>query len=110
MSISENEQGFVVTSDKGLLEAKALIMTPPTPLALEIFGEASDVIINKTVKDQLEAIVFDPCIVAIVQLSEPSKLDALGYTDSKLPEGMERMVDHYKKEYPTIPFFKHSYE
>lgn len=103
LSISENEQGFVVTTDKGLLESKALILTPPSTLSLEIIA-ASDVIINETVKNELEAIVFDPCIVAIVELSEPSKLDALGYADSKLPEGMERMVDHFKKGISTIPF------
>lgn len=96
VSVHEGEQGFYLKTDQEELQAKALIMTAPMPQIIELM-RTGNIQLQTSINEEMEAIKFAPCIVAIVELDQPSNLDSLGYADSKLPNGIERIVDHQKK-------------
>lgn len=96
VSVHEGEQGFYLKTDKEELQAKALIMTAPMPQIMELM-KTGNIELQTPIKEEIEAIKFEPCLVAIVEIDQPSNLESLGYVDSKLPNGIERIVDHQKK-------------
>ncbi|WNF36140.1 FAD-dependent oxidoreductase [Bacillaceae bacterium IKA-2] len=96
ISVHEGAQGFHLKTDKEELQAKALIMTAPMPQIIELL-KTGNIELKTSIKEVTEAIEFSPCLVAIVELDQPSNLDSLGYADSKLPNGIDRIVDHQKK-------------
>jgi renalase len=96
ISVHEGAQGFHLKTDKEELQAKALIMTAPMPQIIELL-KTGNIELKTSIKEVTEAIKFSPCLVAIVELEQPSNLDSLGYADSKLPNGIDRIVDHQKK-------------
>lgn len=102
LSVHEEEHGFKLITDQEELQAKAMILTAPMPQTIELM-RAGNIQLQNSIKEEIEAIQFSPCIVAIAQLDQPSNLAALGYADSKLPDGIERIVDNQKKGISSIP-------
>lgn len=96
ISISKQADHYRVVTNSGEVKGRGLIITTPAPIALQLVEDSQLTLFPEAI-EQLRKIVYAPCIVAIIELEKPSNFHALGYIDSKLPEGIERMVDHQKK-------------
>lgn len=94
-SIHKEGHSYVLSTNYlNQISAKAVILTPPAPQTQILL---KDVDIKKTLMKQLEEITFNPCMVLIMTLKEPSNFPSSGYYHKRLPDGIERLVDHRKK-------------
>lgn len=95
--IEQQRDGYIVRSTTGEeIKTKAIILTIPAPQA-EALLINSKIEINETEMGKLKHITFNPCFVGLLKLSDVPKLPENGHLDQDLPEGMMRIVDHYKK-------------
>ncbi|QOY33774.1 NAD(P)/FAD-dependent oxidoreductase [Anaerobacillus isosaccharinicus] len=101
-TIIKENQVYKLMTNQGEFQAKALIITTPAPQTIELV-EASSLTVEPKALNKLRMIEFVPCLVALLQLDQPSNLVSLGYVDSKLPKGMERIIDNDKKGISTSP-------
>lgn len=92
--IEEQDEGYLIRTNNGDLLTRCLVITTPIPEAKQL---VKDVAVCEDVLKQMNSIQFSPCVVAVAQLDKPSSIDALGFVDSKLPEGIERIIDNQKK-------------
>lgn len=95
--IEQQRDGYIVRSTTGEeIKTKTIILTIPAPQA-EALLINSKIEINETEMEKLKHITFNPCFVGLFKLSDTPELPENGHLDQGLPEGMMRIVDHYKK-------------
>jgi renalase len=95
VAIKQVEQQYLLNTEMNeQIKAKAVIITAPAPQAISLIEELK---IERSAKQQLEKIKFNPCFVLIVVLDRPSLIPDPGHLSEVLPEGIERIVDHHKK-------------
>jgi renalase len=69
--------------------ANHCLVTAPAPQALSL--------LKGITHPQVSDISFAPCFVGMFTFDGPSMIPSPGHLDEKLPDGVERVVDHYKK-------------
>ncbi|WP_112180283.1 NAD(P)/FAD-dependent oxidoreductase [Paraliobacillus zengyii] len=101
--IKKNTTGYILTTDEGeAINARAVIVTAPAPQAKTLL-ENDNLKVDTKVLQKLDEIVFQPCLVGLFQMQQPTNLPNSGHLDSELPEGVMRLVDHEKKGISEIP-------
>ncbi|MFC7319483.1 NAD(P)/FAD-dependent oxidoreductase [Halobacillus campisalis] len=88
---SDGAKYTVVTEDKEEWECERVLITIPVPQTVELLERSSFSL------DDLQSIDFQPTYVGIFQFRNFTMLPSSGHVDKQLPEGVERIVDHYKK-------------
>ena len=103
--IEQRRDGYSVRSTTGkIIKTKAIILTLPAPQA-ETLLMSSKLEIDETAMKKLKQITFSPCLIGLFKLSDVPKLPDNGHSDQDLPEGMMRIVDHYKKLYDCFAIY-----
>ena len=101
--IVQHEQGFECRLDTGeSIPTRSVILTPPAPITQQILKKGNSPI-SQDMLYTLSSIVFQPSVVALLTLSQPSAVPAPGHIDQGLPEGIERIVDQQKKGISSLP-------
>lgn len=99
-SIVKEAASYILTTDNGqIIRAEAVIITAPTPQAIDLVKNIAD---TKQI-ETLETVQFDPCFVGIFEFGEASTFSEDGHQDKNLPTGILRVVDHEKKGISPIP-------
>ncbi|MGG4166563.1 FAD-dependent oxidoreductase [Rossellomorea vietnamensis] len=65
------------------------VVTAPVPQALQL--------LTGTSRLRAPSISFAPCFVGMFTFDGASRIPSPGHLDEELPDGVERVVDHYKK-------------
>ena len=90
---------YIVTTQENIkLTANGVILTPPVPQTLEMLKYIQ---LESNLRKQLEGITYNPCLVLLLSFERDSKIPSPGYLSYNLPEGIERIVDHKKKDIST---------
>jgi len=96
-AIKKNTNGYTLTTDHGeAINAMGVIVTAPAPQAMRLL-ESEGIEVEAKILQKLDEIVFQPCLVGLFHLQQPTNLPDSGHLDSGLPEGVMRLVDHKKK-------------
>ncbi|GGM37989.1 hypothetical protein GCM10011351_25220 [Paraliobacillus quinghaiensis] len=96
-AIMRNEDGYTLVTDHGeSFNAKAVLVTVPAPQAKALL-QSEGLQLDTKFLHKLDEIVFQPCLVGLFDLEQPTSLPVDGHLDSGLPEGVMRLVDHKKK-------------
>lgn len=98
-SIDKESLYILTTEDGKVIHAEAVIVTAPTPQAIDLVKNIAD---TKQI-ETLETVQFDPCFVGIFEFGEASTFSEDGHQDKNLPTGILRVVDHEKKGISPIP-------
>lgn len=71
LHVKWNDSRWAIRTESGTsLTARALVLTPPVPQSLDLL-DAGEVILDKTIRPQLEAINYAPCLALLVKLDGP---------------------------------------
>lgn len=100
--IMQDSNGYILTTDQGeLINARGVIVTAPAPQAKALL-ENDDLQVDKGVLQELDKIIFQPCLVGLFQFHQSTNLPDIGHLDAEPPEGVSRLVDHEKKGISSI--------
>ncbi|MFC0524240.1 NAD(P)/FAD-dependent oxidoreductase [Pontibacillus salicampi] len=101
--IEERAGGFQLSTEKGdTWKTGALVITAPLPQALKLV-ESGNAIVNEQVLQALKDVTYDPALVGLVQLQNPTTFPINGYLAEGLGGDVERIVDHQKKGISDLP-------
>ncbi len=91
-----NEDSVVVQCESGTTyHAKKVLITAPAPQAKDLLSGDE---FSSDIKEELSKVTFAPCLVGIFTVEETvPNLDEGGHLDTKVPAGVERIVDHQAK-------------
>lgn len=96
-SIKESIGGFQLTSEEGnTCTTGALIITCPLPQTVTLLEE-SRVSFDPEKFNQIKNVSVSPAFVGLFEVTGETTIPSSGHVDKGLPEGVERIVDHYKK-------------
>ena len=78
LSLQKRDKGWLVSMSSGeILNAAALILTPPVPQTLDLF-DASSIALPEETMMRLNSLTYDRCIAVLALLASPSAIPSPG--------------------------------
>ncbi|WLR51182.1 FAD-dependent oxidoreductase [Bacillus tianshenii] len=103
VKVDQLNKGYQIhTEDGEIIDAGAVIMTPPAPQVEQLI-DSGNLEISQELRKKLSQITFHPCFVGLFHLQQSSDLPSIGHEQKGLPVEIERIVDHEKKGISAIP-------
>lgn len=96
----QGDRWLAQTSQNQHFAAQSLLLTMPMPQVLELFN-TSVIALPSDLKDDLEAIAYDPCIGVLALLAGPSQIPEAGLQCQD--EALAWLACNHKKGISTIP-------
>ncbi|MCA0971154.1 FAD-dependent oxidoreductase [Halobacillus litoralis] len=98
VEIKRQDGFYKLIDDQGKTwKSEKVLLTMPVPQVVQLMKDSQLNVPVETMK-QLKSIAFEPTYVGIFHFQHATSLPGSGQVDQDLPDGMERIVDHQKKE------------
>lgn len=95
------ERWVAVIDNNEKIFARSVILTPPVPQSLELI-KSGEVHLSSQIKNQLESMTYEPCIVVMAISDAPVKIPSPGgFAPTSGPIGW--IADNYMKKVSRIP-------